>query len=144
MSQINSFTKSICSTTFAKRTKLMATQDTGITIAPYFRVNDGRLTEFKSLCERFVAASHTEPGCHYYGFAFHGDLAFCREGYRNADAALAHLEHVGAMIGEALTMSTLERLEVVGPETELAKLRGPMAAMNPVFFALEYGFGVRE
>jgi quinol monooxygenase YgiN len=121
----------------------MPTNDTCVTIAPYFRVKSGKMTEFKALTARFVAASHTEPGCHYYGFAYDGDLAFCREGYRNAGAALTHVEHVGAMIQEALQISNLERLEVVGSETELAHLRGPMAALNPVFFVLDVGFGVR-
>lgn len=32
------------------------------------------------------------------------------------------------------------RLEVHGPEQELAKLREPLAELNPVFFVLEYGF----
>ncbi len=119
---------------------MMATNDTCCTIVPYFKVDQANLDAFKALCEQFVAATETEEGCLYYGFTFNGDEAFCREGYRNAEAALAHLENVGPLIDEALKISELSRFEVHGPEQELAKLRGPLAEMDPRFFALEYGF----
>jgi quinol monooxygenase YgiN len=118
----------------------MPTQDKCVTIGPYFKVKPGKLPDFKKLCEQFVERSKTEPGCLYYGFAFDGDLVYCREGYADADAALAHLGNVGAIIAEALKISELARLEIHGPEAELAKLRGPASAMNLQFFILEYGF----
>jgi len=37
-------------------------------------------------------------------------------------------------------MAELARLEIHGPEEELAKLRGPLAHLKPQFFVLEYGF----
>jgi hypothetical protein len=118
----------------------MATQDTCITIGPYFKVQSGKLPAFKKLAEQFVEQSRKEPGCLYYGFAFDGDTAFCREGYANADAALVHLKSVAPIIGEALKISELVRLELHGPEAELAKLRAPAADLKPQFFVLEYGF----
>jgi quinol monooxygenase YgiN len=118
----------------------MPTQDKCCTIAPYFKVKAGQLGAFKKLCERFMEITKSEPGCLYYGFAFDGDLAHCREGYVDADALLAHLKSVGPTVQEALKISELVRLEVHGPESELAKLRGPMAEMKPQFFTLEYGF----
>jgi quinol monooxygenase YgiN len=118
----------------------MATTDTCCTIAPYFKVAAGRMTEFKALCERFVAATQSEGGCLYYGFCFDGDLVHCREGYRDAEALLAHLANVGAILNEALQIATIQRLEVAGPETELALLRGPLAPYTPQFLVLEYGF----
>jgi hypothetical protein len=87
-----------------------------------------------------MAQTSPEPGCLYYGFAFENDMAFCREGYTDAEALLTHLKNVSSLIEEALKISTLARLEVHGPESELAKLRGPMAGMKPQFFVLEYGF----
>lgn len=39
-----------------------------------------------------------EPGCLYYGFAIDGDEVFCREAYDDADALLAHVESVGALM----------------------------------------------
>lgn len=118
----------------------MPTQDHCCTIVPYFKVPAGKLPEFKRLCEQFVAKANTEPKCLYYGFSFHGDEAHCREGYADAEGALAHLENVGQLLDEALQMVELTRLEVHGPEKELARLRGPLAKLNPQFFILEYGF----
>lgn len=118
----------------------MATEDKCCTIVPYFKIQKGKLEAFKHLCQRFVAKAGGEPGCLYYGFSFDGDLAHCREGYVDADALLAHLKNVGHIIEEALKISDLARLEVHGPETEQAKLRGPLAELKPQFFILEYGF----
>lgn len=118
----------------------MATQDTGCTIVPYFKVNEGKLDAFRALCEQFVAKTATEPGCLYYGFSFDGDQVHCREGYRDAAALLAHLENVGELLKQSLQIAQITRLEVHGPEGELSKLRGPLAGLKPQFFTLEYGF----
>jgi hypothetical protein len=118
----------------------MATADTCCTIAPYFEVHEGKLPEFKALCEKFVELTRSEPGCLYYGFCFDGQIAHCREGYRNAAGALTHLQNVGPTLELALKISTLIRLEIHGPESELAHLRGPLAPFKPQFFALEHGF----
>jgi quinol monooxygenase YgiN len=118
----------------------MATQDKCCTIVPYFKVQSGKLEDFKALCERFVAKSQEEPKCLYYGFSFHEDNVHCREGYEDAEGALAHLENVGSLLEEALKISEIDRLEIHGPEAELAKLRAPLADLKPQFFTLEYGF----
>lgn len=118
----------------------MATEDSCCTIVPYFQIHDGKLDDFKSLCERFVERTSTEAGALYYGFSFDGHTAHCREGYETAADALAHLDNVGDLLQEALQISDLVRLEIHGPEEQLAQLRGPMAELNPQFFALEYGF----
>ena len=118
----------------------MATQDTCCTIVPYFKVSSGKLKVFKTLCEKFVEKTQNESNCLYYGFSFDGDQAHCREGYKNAEGLLAHLDSVGPLLEEALTIAALTRLEIHGPEEELVKLREPLASLKPQFFALEYGF----
>lgn len=118
----------------------MNIQDNCVTIGPYFKVKEGKMAGFKQLCERFTELSKTEKGCLYYGFGFEGDIAFCREGYTDAIALLTHLEHVGPLIEEGLKISELVRVELHGTESELAKLRGPLAALKPQFFVMEYGF----
>jgi len=118
----------------------MATEDTCCTIVPYFKVHDGQLTTFKSLCERFVEKSSNEPKCLFYGFSFHADQAHCREGYDGAEAVLAHLENVGGLLEEALTIADIVRLEVHGPDQEISKLREPLSGLDPQYFSLEYGF----
>ncbi len=118
----------------------MTTQDTCCTIAPYFTVQDGQLDNFKSLCARFIEQTQKESDCLYYGFTFAGNTIHCREGYVNADALLIHVQAVGSIIEEALKISDITRLEVHGPEAELAKLREPLAGLNPEYFTLECGF----
>jgi quinol monooxygenase YgiN len=118
----------------------MATQDKCCTIVPYFKVPSGNLGAFKALCEQFVAKTSDEAKCLYYGFSFFEDLAHCREGYKDAEGLLAHLDNVGQLLQEALKIAEIARLEVHGPAEELAKLREPLAALKPQFFTLEYGF----
>ena len=118
----------------------MATQDRSVTIVPYLRVHSGKMQEFKALAERFVETSRGETGCLFYGWSFNGDTAFCREGYKDAEAALAHLENVAALLGELQKITDVLRFEFHGMESELAKLRGPLAELKADYFTLEYGF----
>ena len=118
----------------------MSTKDKCCTIVPYFKVSSGKLEAFKNLCEQFVDTTSKEEKCLYYGFCFDGDQAHCREGYEDAEGLLTHLDNVGALLGEALQISEITRLEVHGPEEELKKLREPLAELGPQYFTLEYGF----
>lgn len=118
----------------------MAATDTVCTLVPYFKVADGKLDEFRALCEQFVAKTRNEPGCVHYAFSFDGDAVHCREGYDNAAALLAHLDNVGALLQQALQIAQITRLEVHAPPAELDKLRGPLAKLGPQFFTVEYGF----
>ena len=120
----------------------MATEDTCVTIQPYFVIKDGETDSVRSYVERFVELSKSERDCLYYGFTFSGNRLFCREGYTNGDAALAHLDNVGALLKEMLESGKVELtdLQIHGPEPELAKLRGPLTDLNPSYWVLEYGF----
>ena len=73
----------------------------------------------------------------FYGFSINGDEVFCREAYESADGVLAHLDNIGALLAELLTMADLTRVEVHGPAAELEKLKKPLAHLNPKWFALE-------
>lgn len=117
----------------------MFTTDTCCTLVPYFEVQDGQLAAFKALGPKFVEKTRTEAGCLHYAFSFSGNVAHCREGYVDAHAVLAHLENVGALLGEALKIAKITRLEVHGPAAEIEKLKGPMASLGPQFFVLEPG-----
>ena len=118
----------------------MATCDTCCTVVPYFKAHEGKLEELKTLCEQCVDQTSQESGVLYYGFSFDGDEAHCREGYVNGAGVLAHLENIGPLLQQLLQVAEMTRLEVHGPEDQLAVLRGPLAGLNPQFFALEYGF----
>ena len=101
----------------------MSVKDICCTIAPYFKVREGKLEAFKGLCEQCVEKTREEPKCLYYGFSFDGDQAHCREGYEDAEGLLAHLKNIGPLLEEALKIAELTRLEIHGPEEELAKLK---------------------
>jgi len=120
----------------------MTTQprDKACTLVPYFEINEGQLEAFKALGPQFVAKTRNEPGCVHYAFSFNGMNAHCREGYDDAAAVLAHLDNVGALLGEALKVAKIVRLEVHGPAAELDKLRAPLAGLNPQYFELAEGF----
>jgi quinol monooxygenase YgiN len=118
----------------------MITPDTCCTLVPYFEVQDGQLDAFKALARQLVARTRPEPGCVHYAYSYNGNLAHCREGYVDAAALLAHRENVADLIGEALKISRIVRIEVHAPAAEIEKLRGPMGPRNIQFFALEDGF----
>ena len=118
----------------------MATTDTCCTIVPYFKVHEGKLDQFQAGSEAFGDKTSSEPKCLFYGFSFNGDEAHCREGYEDAEGLLAHLESVGPLLEKAFKIAEITRLEVHGPEDELAKLREPLAQLGPQFFTLESGF----
>ncbi len=117
----------------------MFTLDTCCTLVPYFEVQPDQLDAFKALGLKFVARTRTEPGCMHYAFSFSGNTAHCREGYVNAGAVLTHLQNVGELLGEALKIAKIVRLEVHAPASEVEKLRRPMSSLNPQFFVLEEG-----
>ncbi|MCU0813246.1 MAG: antibiotic biosynthesis monooxygenase [Burkholderiaceae bacterium] len=118
----------------------MVSPDTVCTLVPYFQVHEGKLGEFRTLCDRFVETTTSEAGCVHYAFSFDGQVVHCREGYDDAAAVLAHLDNVGALLQEALKIAQITRLEVHAPPAELAKLRAPLAGLKPQFFAVELGF----
>ena len=118
----------------------MALEDTVCTLVPYFTVHDGKLDEFKALGEKLVERTRSEDGVAFYGFSFAGQQAHCREGYANAEAVLAHLENVDALLNEALQIASVDRLEVHAPAAELAKLAKPLEGLNPTMFTMETGF----
>ena len=118
----------------------MALEDKVCTLVPYFLVEEGRLDDFKALGERMLEKTRAEEAVVHYGFSFAGQQAHCREGYADAAGILAHLENVGELLGRALEIAELERLEVHAPAAEIEKLRGPMQQLAPTFFTLESGF----
>lgn len=118
----------------------MPMSDTCVTIVPYFKAKPGKLAEVKALCEAMVERTRSEPGCLFYGFSFDGDEFHCREGYGNADGALAHLGNIDPLLKDLLGMADITRLEIHGVAAELDKLREPVKSFGPRWFVLECGF----
>lgn len=105
-----------------------------VSIHPYFKINEGRVDDFKSLMNDFVASTSSEAACLYYDFSICGDVAFCREAYVDADAILAHLENVGAHLEASGSLAEMVRLEMHGPADQLDKLRAPLADLPVEYF----------
>ena len=114
----------------------MSTLSNFVSIHPYLKAHPGKLEEIKASFPKFIEKTRTEGGNLFYEFTINGDEIFCREGYVDAEAALAHLDNVGALLAEALTIADLTRLEIHGPAEELEKLKAPVAHLNPVWFVL--------
>jgi len=108
-----------------------------VSLHPYFKVHPGKLEAVKAGFPRFVEKTATEKDCLFYEFTVNGDEFFCREGYENAEGVLVHLDNIGALLEELLTMVDLIRFEVHGPAEELEKLKKPLAHLNPKWFAVE-------
>ena len=123
----------------------MAAPDTHITIVPYLTVPEGRMEEFKKDFSHFYR--HTREGtmmsgeCLYYGFAMEGNTVFCREGYRSAEGALAHLAEVKEELkrSAAICGSDGMNFAVMGPAAELEKLKEALEPLGTKFYALDEG-----
>jgi hypothetical protein len=115
----------------------MSTLSNFVSLHPYFKVHCGKLGTVKAGFACFVEKTATEEKNLFYGFTVNGDEILCREGYTDAEGILVHLDNVGTLLAEMLTMADLTRIEVHGPAAELEKLKKPLAHLNPAWFALE-------
>lgn len=110
-----------------------------VSLHPYFQAHPGKLAAVTALLPAFVEKTAGEEKMLHYEFTQDGDEIFCREAYLDAEGTLAHLENVGELLAQMLEAADLIRLEVHGPEEELAKLRGPMAHLPARWFAVVEG-----
>ena len=110
-----------------------------VSLHPYFKVRPGQMAAVRALLREFVAKAQSEEKLLYYEFTINGDIVFCREAYAGAEGALAHLANVGAQLDQMLKLCEVVRLEIHGPADELEKLKGPVGAFNPQWFAYECG-----
>jgi hypothetical protein len=111
-----------------------------VTLGAHFKVYPGKLEAFEKLTRQFVEKTSSEPLMLIYGWSFNGEEAHCRQVYQAAEGLLQHVEDVLPLLQEAAKISDFFRLAIQGPEEELAKLRGPLASLNPQFYILKYGF----
>lgn len=120
----------------------METKDKCVSIQPYFSFRQGEINNVRSYLEKLVELTKSEKDCLYYGFTICGNKLHCREGYVDGDGALTHFGNVGTLLQETLESGVLELtdLQIHGPAEELAKLREPLADLDPNYWTLEYGF----
>jgi len=108
-----------------------------VSIHPYFKIRHGQEAAFRSLLPAFRARTASEENALYYEFSVNGDEVHCREGYVDAESALAHIANVKSILMETANSSDLIRLEIHGPAAELAKMKKPLAELKVDWFALE-------
>jgi hypothetical protein len=130
---------SVTRSTIAAQSVLSMSRTNVVSIHPYFKAHPAKLAEFKAAMPAFVEKAAGESKNLYYEFTCNGDEIFCREGYVGAEGVLTHLDNVGALLGEALKIADITRLEIHGPEEELEKLKRPLAHLNPAWFVSECG-----
>ena len=118
----------------------MALQDSTVTLAPYFKLNDAG--KFKEIWQADYKSFAHKSDCVHYSFGFTDDgRAHCREAYTNAETCLQHLKDVDTPLKAVLDgPAELERLEVHGPKAEIEKLIEPLTPFNCKFFIAEWGF----
>ena len=107
------------------------------TVHAYYDLTDEGKAE--PVLADLAAKTKTEKGCVYYGWTKAGDTLFCREGYLDSEAVLAHLSNVASCNGLA-TCTRLRRLEIHGPAPQLEKLRKPAEQMKAQCFERHAGF----
>jgi hypothetical protein len=112
---------------------------TTVSIHPYFKPHEGKLADFIAGMPAFVERTRSEAGVLFYDFTVCDDTVFCREAYVGGEGALHHLENVGDLLGEALKISDLVRLEVHGAAPELDKMRESLKDLPVQWFVLETG-----
>ena len=97
------------------------------------------------MTKQFYAASKSEQGQLYYTFSYEesNNMAFCREGYRDAVAMLEHFKNAGPILEKVLEKVKLERLEAHGPRAELDKAREAFAELDTIWFETD-GKGLRN
>lgn len=55
----------------------MPSQDSCVTIAPYFDVPPDKLAEVKATMPKFIDKTRSEKGCVNYAFSISGNIAHC-------------------------------------------------------------------
>src|SRR5204862_7565721 len=111
-----------------------------VRLHPYFKVHPGKLDGVKAMLPQFTARTATEKAMLLYEFSWNAGERFGREGYTDAEGVLAHLDNVGELLAELLTMGDLARIDVHGPATELEKLKKPRAHLHPAWFTITESF----
>ena len=116
-----------------------ATMSNVVSIHPYFKVHAGELDNFKALLPQFVEKTTSEELCLNYDFTICDDVIHCRESYTGGEGVNAHIENVGELLGQALGLSDLIRIEVHGPADELEKVKATFADLKPDYFVWQCG-----
>lgn len=110
-----------------------------IVLVAFFKALPDKEAEVKKLIPQFVEKTSLENAVLHYDFFSNGDEFYCREVFRDAAAALAHLTNVGVLLGEMMKVADLTRVEILGTAREVAKVKDSLQPLNPVCYVHECG-----
>jgi quinol monooxygenase YgiN len=118
-------------------------EDTCVTLWPKWKAKEGKEEDFLKSLPPFVdrVRQNEQGSCLFYAWVGPSEdgYVYCREGYKDAQGILQHLENVDACLKQALELADVVSVEVHGPAEELKKLQEPLASFNPNFFPLQEG-----
>merc|ERR1711879_283830 len=96
-------------------------QDVACSIAPYFKIKDGKHDAFKAVVTKIVnRCKNPKSGCneerqlnYCWSFSECGQFAFCRETYASAQGFLNHMANVNDFMEDLTkTYADVERVEI--------------------------------
>ena len=106
-----------------------------------FTINDGKLEEFKAKSAGYIeAVKANEPGTLGYQWflAEDGKRCLVHEAFRDSEALMAHLAHVGPTLPDLLAVAPITRVEVLGSASDAA--RAALTQLGAVHFPHLGGF----
>jgi len=95
-----------------------------IHVSATLKIKPGKLQAFKAIAERLVAiVREKDSGTESYDWFLNSDETVCivRETYESSEAVMAHIDHVGSVLGELVEVVDVN-IDVFGtPSAELRK-----------------------
>jgi len=110
-----------------------------IQVSATFTIHDGKLDEFKTLAEQFVARVRevdTQTQMYQWFLSPDGGTCEVREVYPSSEALLEHLEHVGDLFGPMAEVADFSPAIYGDPSPELLEAT---ADASPVVYHLMTG-----
>lgn len=120
----------------------MDLSDTVVSIHTYFKIEEENLIAFKKLSVDLIETTRGEMGCMFYSVSYAKGEACFREGYKDAESLVAHLDNAQDLLQRINSVAVLLELEVHAPSDEIAKLREwpSMKHLDPQYYIMEGGF----
>jgi len=127
---------------YGKKGGVPGQPDTHVSVTARFALAEGKLEDFRSGFPEFYRAVQAGTrGCLYFGLAVSGSEALSREGYKDAECCLTHLNDVKVPFDKAVAAAGEGglKVDVMGPAGELEKLKAAMDPMGAVYWELDAG-----
>ncbi|MCY1720584.1 hypothetical protein OU798_09540 [Prolixibacteraceae bacterium Z1-6] len=112
-----------------------------IQITAKFKIQKGKLDEFKKGAAAAIALVNENEkgaGALQYDWFFSPDETECvvRETYADSNAVITHLQNVGEILGQVLSISDFSA-EIYGPISD--EVRNAVAPFNPMHYSFYQG-----